>query len=236
MTQIRTYGRYPTIGEMKAYYDRDDVLEFLYAECRLRSVHATFGDYKLPLTPKSKAHLRALIDGVIKSKIETGYQHDDEPGYILRIPIEVISDLNNYEPVNEPLTPGHTVLWHGTSQERANSIKKQGFSAHSSRSRKVWFTTDFHLAASIAQGRRHQGTGTVLRCEVGLDKCPAIKREKSDIYTFETSHLAFHSAATTIIEGEVTKFDLIFEADLRGWRASFEALSGAIQSCSFQFL
>ena len=30
MAAIRTFERYPTLGEMKAYYNRDDVLAFLF--------------------------------------------------------------------------------------------------------------------------------------------------------------------------------------------------------------
>ncbi len=42
MAAVRTFGRYSTLGEMKAYYNRDDVLAFLYEECQLRNVYAIF--------------------------------------------------------------------------------------------------------------------------------------------------------------------------------------------------
>ncbi len=40
MTTIRTFGRFPTLGEMKAYYNRDDVLNFLYQQSQLRETFA----------------------------------------------------------------------------------------------------------------------------------------------------------------------------------------------------
>ena len=36
MAIIPTFGQHPTLGEMKAYYAREDVISFLYEECQTR--------------------------------------------------------------------------------------------------------------------------------------------------------------------------------------------------------
>lgn len=38
MTAIRTFGRHPTLGEMKAYYNRDHMLTFLFNGLSLKLV------------------------------------------------------------------------------------------------------------------------------------------------------------------------------------------------------
>jgi len=42
MSQARTYGRRPTLGEAKEYYARQDVLEFLSYACKKRKVFFSF--------------------------------------------------------------------------------------------------------------------------------------------------------------------------------------------------
>ncbi|MCZ6675986.1 MAG: hypothetical protein O7E52_01925, partial [Candidatus Poribacteria bacterium] len=73
MTQIRTFGRYPTLGEMKAYYNRDDVLDFLYAESRLRNFLIAFRKRSWEIHPTSKAHLQEIINDVIQNRIEKAH-------------------------------------------------------------------------------------------------------------------------------------------------------------------
>ncbi|MBC8230885.1 hypothetical protein H8E77_15145 [bacterium] len=73
MTTIRTFGRRPTLGEMKEYYEREDVLDFLYAECQARNIQLAFRRKRWSINPQSKAHLRELIDDTIRNKIEAAY-------------------------------------------------------------------------------------------------------------------------------------------------------------------
>jgi len=73
MTTIRTFGRRPTLGEMKEYYTREDVLDFLYDECQARNIQIAFRKKRWPINPQSKSHLREIIDETIRSKIETAY-------------------------------------------------------------------------------------------------------------------------------------------------------------------
>ncbi|MBI1929627.1 HEAT repeat domain-containing protein [Candidatus Poribacteria bacterium] len=78
MTQIRTLGRFPTLGEMKAYYARDDVLSFLYDECQMRNIEIAFRRERWPINPKSKTDLRAIIEKEIE-KIERAYRGASDP-------------------------------------------------------------------------------------------------------------------------------------------------------------
>lgn len=40
--KMKTYGRRPTIGEIEEYYAREEVLEFIYEDCRTRTVNVSF--------------------------------------------------------------------------------------------------------------------------------------------------------------------------------------------------
>ena len=61
MTAASTFGRFPTLVEMKEYYARDDVLSFLYDECRMRNVEIAYNRKRWPIRPTSKNHLRQII-------------------------------------------------------------------------------------------------------------------------------------------------------------------------------
>ncbi len=75
MTSTQTFGRMPTLGEMKEYYRRDDVISFLYDECQMRNIDIAFRRKRWPINPTSKAHLRQIIQETIKSKIENTYKN-----------------------------------------------------------------------------------------------------------------------------------------------------------------
>ncbi len=79
MTTIQTFGRYPTLGEMKKYYAREDMLDFLYDECRLRNIDIAFRRKRWPINPQSKAQLREIIENAIENKIERAYRNSDGP-------------------------------------------------------------------------------------------------------------------------------------------------------------
>ena len=131
MATIRTFGRMPTLGEMKEYYERDDALSFLYDECRMRNVDIAFRKKRWPINPTSKAHLREIIRETIESKIERAYR--DFAG-----PID------------------------------------------------------------------------------------SIRLEKFD-------YLSFHSHTSITSDEKLMGFDIIFEADMQGWRRAFEDLCGVIK-------
>ena len=69
MPQIRTYGRNPTLGEVKEYYAREDVLNFLNYACGKRKVIFSFKDEPSmrsegnnpPLKPLNTEHLHQII-------------------------------------------------------------------------------------------------------------------------------------------------------------------------------
>jgi len=131
MTTIRTYGRLPTFGEMKEYYGREDVLDFLYDECQIRNIDIAFRRKRWPIKPTSKSHLKEIIDKTIKSRIEKAYK-------------------------NVP------------------------------------------------------------------DAIDTIRLEKFD-------YLSFHSRTSITSGRKLTGFDMTFEADMQGWRRSFEDLCGVIK-------
>jgi len=131
MTTIRTFGRRPTLGEMKAYYAREDVISFLYDECQIRNVHAAFRAKTWPIRPTSKNHLRMIIIETDQNRIVPAYQKTPKPIDAVRL-------------------------------------------------------------------KKHE-------------------------------YLSFHSLATVTDGDKILRFDLMFEADLMGWRRSFEALSGMIR-------
>jgi len=127
----RTFGRFPTLGEMREYYARDDVLCFLYDECQMRNIDIAFRKKRWPIEPTSKSHLREIIEKTIKSKIERAHKNSTDP----------------------------------------------------------------------------------------ID---SIRLGKSD-------YLSFHFRTSITSGEELTGFDTIFEADMQGWRRSFEDLCGVIK-------
>jgi HEAT repeat protein len=131
MSVARTLGRSPTLGEMREYYARDDVLCFLYDECQMRNIDIAFRKKRWPIKPTSKAHLREIIEKTIESKI----------------------------------------------------------------------------------GRAHKNS---------TDPVDSIRLGKSD-------YLSFHFRTSITSGEELTGFDTIFEADMQGWRRSFEDLCGVIK-------
>ncbi len=79
MAGIRTFGRMPTLGEMKEYYARDDVLSFLYDECQMRKIDIAFSRKRWTIEPTSKAHLRQIIEETTKNRIERAYRNSPGP-------------------------------------------------------------------------------------------------------------------------------------------------------------
>jgi len=75
MAEIRTFGRMPTLGEMKEYYARDDVLSFLYDECQIRNVDIAYNKKRFSIDPTSKAHLRQIIEEMTENRIERAYRN-----------------------------------------------------------------------------------------------------------------------------------------------------------------
>ena len=73
---IRSFGRRPTFAEVVTYYEREDVVEFLYQECRLRNVHAAFRKRKWPIAPRNKQHLRKMIRELFSEQIEPLYRNE----------------------------------------------------------------------------------------------------------------------------------------------------------------
>lgn len=132
MTTIRTYGRLPTLGEMKEYYAREDVLSFLYDEYQARNIEIAFRRERWPIKPTSKAHLREIIEETIESKIERAYRRKSA-GPIDNVRLEKFDYLS------------------------------------------------FHFLTHVTNGKR------------------------------------------------LTGFDIIFEADMQGWRRSFEDLCGVVR-------
>jgi len=79
MKATRTFGRKPTLGEMKEYYAREDVLSFLYDECQVRNIEIAFRGERWPIYPTSKGHLREIIERTIEEKIERAYRNSAGP-------------------------------------------------------------------------------------------------------------------------------------------------------------
>ena len=79
MTAVSTFGRFPTLGEMKEYYARDDVVSFLYDECRMRNVEIAYNRKRWPIRPTSKDHLRRIIEQTAKDKIGRAYRKSPGP-------------------------------------------------------------------------------------------------------------------------------------------------------------
>ena len=79
MTAASTFGRFPTLVEMKEYYARDDVLSFLYDECRMRNVEIAYNRKRWPIRPTSKNHLRQIIEETIRDRIGQAYRESSGP-------------------------------------------------------------------------------------------------------------------------------------------------------------
>ena len=153
MATVCTFGRHPTLGEMKAYYAREDVISFLYDECQIRNVHAAFQAKRWSIHPTSKNHLRTIIEETIQSSL----------------------------------------FGSGKSYESSST-----------------FPNPTRIRGIVPAYQKAPKT---------ID---AVRPKKHD-------YLSFHSFATVTDGGKVLRFDLMFEADLQGWRRSFEALSGVIR-------
>ncbi len=86
MPQIKTYGRSPTLGEVKEYYARADVLAFLNYACKKRKVIFSFKDepslrseaHTSPLEPQNIEHLRQIIMEGVEDKMR-GMADDARP-------------------------------------------------------------------------------------------------------------------------------------------------------------
>lgn len=86
MPPIRTYGRMPTLGEVKEYYSREDVLTFLNYACKKRKVIFSFKDEpslsseaSTPLLePGNIEHLHQIITEGIEKNMQ-GMADDAHP-------------------------------------------------------------------------------------------------------------------------------------------------------------
>ena len=86
MPQIRTYGRNPTLGEVKEYYAREDVLTFLNYACKKRKVIFSFKDEPSlrseantpALEPRDTVHLHQIITEGIEGNMR-GVEDDMRP-------------------------------------------------------------------------------------------------------------------------------------------------------------
>ena len=86
MSPIRTYGRNPTLAEVKEYYAREDVLTFLNHACGKRKVIFSFKDEPSlgseartePLEPLDITHLRQIITARIEENMR-GMADDARP-------------------------------------------------------------------------------------------------------------------------------------------------------------
>ena len=243
-TQPKTFGRYPTLGEMKAYYNRDDVLSFLYRECQLRNVHATFQYNKWPIQPNSKANLKEIINDIITNQIEKHFQN-------VAPQTDMIRALPDFEPLAEA-KPGHVILWHGTTEDCVEGITEKGFVSPRTSGGHIWFTGDYHEARRVAIGRarKRRKAPVVFRCEIDLEQYSDFTVKKDHHYAFRYDqlsnevlqpvalemfdYLSFHSANTTTDKAstKVIGFDLVYEVDQEGWRRSFDMLIGVIEVLS----
>jgi len=86
MPSSKTYGRNPTLGEVKEYYAREDVLAFLNYACEKRKVIFSFKDEPSlgserstpPLAPRNTEHLHQIITEAIEKNME-GMADDARP-------------------------------------------------------------------------------------------------------------------------------------------------------------
>ena len=129
MAAPRTFGRYPTLAETRVYYNRDDVLAFLFMESRLRNVTLALHGKHQDIHPTSVEALRELINETIRTQIAPIYDDDSPCMASLQVPIEVYSNLYRVDLDKQP-PGGYTVFWHGTTIIRrllkANVLKNLG--------------------------------------------------------------------------------------------------------------
>ena len=138
MTQTRTFGRYPTLGEMKWYYSRDDVLKAVFDACQRRTVTAALRGAHWEIHPTSKEHLHQIINETIKTQIEPIFTRDSDCLSELRPRVEVVPDLESPDSLAE--APGkYLALWHGTTMDRVQEILDNGFKTQAG-GRGVWFS------------------------------------------------------------------------------------------------
>jgi HEAT repeat protein len=86
MPSIKTYGRNPTLGEVREYYAREDVLAFLGYACKKRKVIFSFKDEPSlgserrtpPLEPRDTEHLHQIVTEAIEKNME-GMTDDARP-------------------------------------------------------------------------------------------------------------------------------------------------------------
>ena len=86
MPSSKTYGRNPTLGEVKEYYAREDVLAFLDYACKKRKVIFSFKDEPSlgserntpPLASRDTEHLHRIISEAIEKNME-GMADDARP-------------------------------------------------------------------------------------------------------------------------------------------------------------
>ena len=123
MKAIRTFGRRPTLGEMRDYYARDDVLSFLYDECQVRNIEIAFRQELWPINPTSKAHLRQIIEKTIKDKIKHVCRNSAGP--IDNIRLGKFSYLSFHFPTS--ITAGEEVIGFDTIFEADMQGWRQSF-------------------------------------------------------------------------------------------------------------
>jgi len=90
---MKTYGRRPTLGEIEEYYARDEILEFIYEDCRTRTVNVSFkggglhqGLYET-LQPRSVGDLRERLEGIFRDWVQKSYAKRAERE---RVPVEEV--------------------------------------------------------------------------------------------------------------------------------------------------
>ena len=90
---MKTYGRRPTIGEIEEYYAREEVLEFIYEDCRTRTVNVSFkggglhqGLYET-LQPRSVGDLRERLEEIFRDWVKKAYA---KRAARARVPVEEV--------------------------------------------------------------------------------------------------------------------------------------------------
>jgi len=92
--------------------------------------------------------------------------------------------------IDEERGKKNIVLWHGTTDDRAKAIMKEGFRAIGGR--KIWFTRNTTFARSHAIGRSQQRYGeapVVFRCNIDLKKYSDFENHKPH-RAFKCSHIS----------------------------------------------
>ncbi|MCZ6680850.1 MAG: hypothetical protein O7E52_26785 [Candidatus Poribacteria bacterium] len=230
MTQTKTFGRFPTLGEMKAYYNRDDVLYALLYQCQRRSVTVALGGEHETIYPTSTAHLRDIINETIRTQIEPKFDDDAECSINLNVPVEVFWTMADIDVEKSP-PPGYTFLWHGTTADRVDSILDDGFRSQGE-GVGVYFSPKFGVSRHVAewQAKTRRETPVIFRCLFKDDQLAQLNTESRKEYIFHPSYYLSLHANLTIADGEAAKgFDMVFESDYGNWRRCFESLLGPIQ-------